>query len=136
MLSVVRGLKPQLVVIDWCWSRNGDLVTSLSSFLLKLSLCLDRTFIVGHGGWVEADTEQKKFIDDVNDQQKQFKAKEYRTTAKELFGIEPYSTDIYITNPDMPKSCYFDTRETTINEVKYNKYEIGSKKKMLDPFLL
>ena len=53
-------------------SRNGDLVTSLSSFLLKLSLSMDRTFIVGHGGWVEADTEQKKFIDDIDDQLKQF----------------------------------------------------------------
>ena len=24
LLEVVKGLKPQFVVIDWCWSRNGD----------------------------------------------------------------------------------------------------------------
>ena len=73
LLEIVKGLEPQFVVIDWCWSRNGNSVTSLNPFLTKLSLSMDRTFIVGHGGWVEADPEQTKFIDDIDDQLKQFK---------------------------------------------------------------
>ena len=64
------------------------------------------------------------------------KAKKCRTAAKELFGIKPYSTDIYITNPNMPKGCYLDTRETTAEEVKYNKHEIGSKNKNARPICI
>ena len=63
-------------------------------------------------------------------------AKKCRTAAKELFDIEPYSTDIYITKPDMPKGCYLDTRDKTTNEVKYNKHETGSKNEYAQPICI
>ena len=64
------------------------------------------------------------------------KAAKCRTAAKELFDIEPYSTDIYITNPNMPKGCYLDTRETTKKEVKYNKHKFGRNNKNAQPICI
>ena len=64
------------------------------------------------------------------------KAVKCRTAAKELFGIKPYSTDIYVTTPYMPKGCYLDTQEKTYKKVKYNKHKTGSKNKHAQPICI
>ena len=69
----ISYLRPQLVIIDWCWGRNGEVATSLNTFITQLSLSLDRTFIAGYQGWVEADPEQKNFIDEVDNRLRSFK---------------------------------------------------------------
>ena len=69
----ISKLRPQLVIIDWCWGRNGEVATSLNTFITQLSLSLDRTFIAGYQGWVEADPEQKNFVTEVDNRLRSFK---------------------------------------------------------------
>ena len=64
------------------------------------------------------------------------KAEICRTAAQDLFDIEPYSTDVYVTKHNMPKGCYLDIQDTTTKVVKYNKHRTGSKNENAKPICI
>ena len=65
----VNKYKPHAIIIDWPFSKDGDVANYLcsSGILPELRLTLERTSIVGaHNNWIQLDENQRKILNDVS----------------------------------------------------------------------
>ena len=65
----VNEYKPHAIIIDWPFSKDGDVANYLcsSGILPELRLTLERTSIVGaRNNWIQLDENQRKILNDVS----------------------------------------------------------------------